>query len=119
MTAGAYTLRADEVRPDGSVRARAEAPFDFPKGAVHGPSVKSDVAAAPTSPSDLVLPSVQTAHVQTGDTLWGLSQTYYGDGSRYQLIFVANNSQIRNPDLIYPGQMFVVPGPQAKDSARP
>lgn len=108
MTQGAYTLRADEVRPDGTVSARAEAPFDFPRVS----SGKGVASAAPSSPADLVLASVQTAHVKSGDTLWGLSQTFYGDGSRYKLIFAANTGQIRNPNLIYPGQTFVVPKPE-------
>ncbi len=108
MTQGAYTLRADEVRADGTVQARAEAPFDFPRVS----SEKVVAAAVPSSPADLVLASVQTAHVKSGDTLWGLSQTFYGDGSRYKLIFAANTGQIRNPNLIYPGQTFVVPKPE-------
>jgi nucleoid-associated protein YgaU len=45
----------------------------------------------------------------TGHTLWGISQKYYGDGSRYQVIYAANSNQIRSPSLIYPGQVFVIP----------
>jgi LysM repeat protein len=116
MTQGAYKVRADEVRPDGSVQARAEAPFDFPLGT---PGDNVVASAAPSSPSDVVLASVQTAHVQPGDTLWGLSQTFYGDGSRYKLIFDANTGQIRDPNLIYPKQMFVVPKPEAKADSKP
>ena len=63
----------------------------------------------------MVIDSVQTAHVEPGNTLWGLSQTFYGDGARYQMIFAANTGQIRNPNLIYPGQTFVVP----KDAPKP
>ena len=109
MTEGAYKVRADEMRPDGSVEARAEAPFDFPS-AMPGDNVVA--SASPASPADVVLASVQTAHVQPGDTLWGLSQTFYGDGSRYKLIFAANTTQIHDPNLIYPQQMFVVPKPE-------
>ncbi|MGA8713668.1 MAG: LysM peptidoglycan-binding domain-containing protein, partial [Roseiarcus sp.] len=58
--------------------------------------------------------SVQTHHVERGHTLWGISQKYYGDGSRYQIIFAANTNHIRNPNLIYPGQLFVVPKPEPK-----
>ncbi len=114
MTPGAYTLRADELRPDGSVLARAEAPFDFPKSSPGEKRPPSNVvaSAAPSSAADVVLSSVQTAHVEPGNTLWGLSQTFYGDGSRYQLIYAANTNQIRNPNVIYPGQTLVVPKPQ-------
>ena len=110
LTPGAYAVRADEINPaDAAVLARAEAPFDFPASAVA--TANSSLAAAPASPADVVVDSVQTAHVVRGNTLWGLSQTFYGDGSHYQVIFAANANQIRDPHWIYPGQMFVVPKP--------
>ncbi len=121
MAPGAYELRADQVNPaTAAVVARAEAPFDIPasqQGAPAGSVVASadDKATAVVgSPSDLVVDSVQTHHVERGHTLWGISQKYYGDGSRYQIIFAANTNQIRNPNLIYPGQLFVVPKPEPK-----
>lgn len=45
--------------------------------------------------------------VVSGDTLWGIAEKFYGDGSRYPEIAKANN--ISNPDLIYPGQVFYIP----------
>lgn len=47
--------------------------------------------------------------MQPGHTLWALAQTRYGDGVKYVQIFDANKDRIRNPDLIYPGQVFVIP----------
>lgn len=47
--------------------------------------------------------------VQPGQSLWRISQGHYGAGERYVVIYTANRSQIRNPDLIYPGQIFVLP----------
>jgi len=41
--------------------------------------------------------------------LWRLSRTTYGEGTRYAVIYKANREQIRNPNLIYPGQIFVLP----------
>ena len=50
-----------------------------------------------------------TSHVvKSGDTLWALAKFYYGDGSKYSLISSAN-SDITNPNLIYPGQVLVIP----------
>ena len=123
MTPGAYAVRADEINPaDASVIARAEAPFEFPAApqataappasAVASADDRSPPPAA--SPADVVVDSVQTHHVEKGHTLWGISQKYYGDGARYELIFAANANQIRDPHWIYPGQMFVVPKPQPK-----
>ena len=47
--------------------------------------------------------------VQRGDTLWAISQDRYGSGFLYVRVFEANRDSIRDPDLIYPGQVFSVP----------
>lgn len=47
--------------------------------------------------------------IARGDSLWALSRLAYGDGSRYAVIFKANRDKIQNPNLIYPGQTFVMP----------
>ena len=41
--------------------------------------------------------------------LWRIAEQYYGAGIRYSVIYGANSKLIRDPDLIYPGQVFVVP----------
>ena len=109
MTPGAYEMRADEIDPaDAKVAARAEAPFNYPAASAAPAPSAAPGAPAPSS-ADVVLDSIRTHHVETGHTLWGISQKYYGDGSRYQVIYAANSNQIRNPSLIYPGQVFVIP----------
>lgn len=50
-----------------------------------------------------------TTTVSRGDSLWRISRSTYGKGSRYPVIFGANRNKIRNPNLIYPGQIFVLP----------
>ena len=47
--------------------------------------------------------------IRSGDNLWTISRRTYGRGIRYTTIYQANNDQIRNPHLIYPGQVFVLP----------
>lgn len=47
--------------------------------------------------------------VEEGDTLWGISERAYGDGSRYTEIFAANREVIEDPDLIFPGQKIRIP----------
>ena len=51
----------------------------------------------------------QTYTVQPGNNLWQISRRAYGVGTRYLIIYSANLSQIRDPDHIYPGQVFRVP----------
>jgi nucleoid-associated protein YgaU len=47
--------------------------------------------------------------VQSGDTLWNIAETVYGDGSKYSKIFEANNELLESPDQIFPGQKLVIP----------
>lgn len=46
--------------------------------------------------------------VVPGDTLWGIAERYYGNGARYPEIAAANG--VQNPNLIFPGQTFLIPG---------
>jgi nucleoid-associated protein YgaU len=52
-------------------------------------------------------PAPRTYTVVSGDTLWAISERFYGDGSKYQLI--ADASGVSNPDLIHPGQVLTIP----------
>lgn len=47
--------------------------------------------------------------VKSDDCLWNIAKHFYGDGSKYTVIYEANKDKIRNPNLIYPGQVFVIP----------
>ncbi len=47
--------------------------------------------------------------VQKGDSLWKIARHFYGNGSDYKKIYDANAGSIRNPNLIYPGQVLVIP----------
>jgi nucleoid-associated protein YgaU len=120
MAPGGYVMRADEINPgDASVVASANTPFDYPAAGTPAPAAAPATAPAPAeasagqpnapSSADAVVETVQTAQVVHGHTLWALSQNYYGDPTRYPVIYEANKSQIHNPNLIFPGQVFVVP----------
>jgi len=61
------------------------------------------------SPSPVAMPKIATTTVSRGDSLWRISQRALGAGQRYTVIYHTNKAQIRNPNLIYPGQMFVMP----------
>jgi len=108
---GNYTIRADQVEPDtGRVILRSEVPFDreiqvatLEQNAV---SVGSGAGGAEVS-GDVAGPA--TVIIKRGDNLWRISRQMYGRGIRYSTIYQANQDQIRNPDLIYPGQVFVLP----------
>jgi len=80
---------------------------------VAGAAGQQKIAAASGSdagsPAAVTVPKVATMVVSRGDSLWRISRTAYGNGARYSIIYDANHNQIRNPNRIYPGQVFVVP----------
>jgi len=47
--------------------------------------------------------------IRRGDSLWRISKRVYGRGMRYSTIYLANQEQIKDPDMIWPGQVFRVP----------
>ena len=47
--------------------------------------------------------------VQSGDTLWSIAESVYGDGSKYLKIFDANTDLLEQPDQIFPGQKLLIP----------
>ena len=123
MSPGGYLIQADEIHPGGAnVIATANTPFVYPALPVPAPPVAPTAASASVeqpsasspSPADPVIDSVQTKLVATGHTLWALSQSYYGDPTRYPAIYEANRAQIHNPNVIFPGQVFVVPKSDSK-----
>ncbi|KQP07931.1 hypothetical protein ASF28_12620 [Methylobacterium sp. Leaf99] len=69
-------------------------------------------------PGAVFVPEVRTARIERGDSLWAISRRTYGEGDRYTAIYDANQDQIRDPDLIYPGQVFVLPAEDAIDAVQ-
>lgn len=119
---GIYTLRIDEVTPDGDVTNRVETPFkrenralladlqaqsdaSAPAVSSHADSGATPGNAAPTLGTN----PVRAITVQPGNTLWAISRETYGEGILYVRVFEANADHIRDPDLIYPGQVFSLP----------
>ena len=92
LAPGDYTLRLDQLGGEGRPVARLETPFTR----VDQPPV------AGTAEVDYVV-------VQPGNSLWRIARRLFGAGFKYVHIYDANLAQIRDPDLIYPGQVFVVP----------
>ncbi len=74
---------------------------------------RADATPPPTS-SAAGAPNVadqeRTYTVVAGDTLSKIAKREYGDASQWRRIYEANKDDIKNPDLIYPGQTFRIPG---------
>jgi nucleoid-associated protein YgaU len=97
VPAGDHMLRLDLIGPNGQALARQELPF---QRAVIAP-VAATPGSAPEAPARVV--------VQPRQNLWRIARQSYGQGVRYTVIFEANREQIRDPNLIYPGQVFALP----------
>lgn len=111
---GKHRIRADHVDPSsGTVFARAEVPFVREAGNEFLKPVKlaargSGEAAQGGSGAATIL-DPKNVIIRRGDNLWTISRRLYGAGIRYTTIYQANTDQIQNPNLIFPGQLFVLP----------
>ena len=139
ITAGVYTLRVDQIDGTGKVTSRAETPFQREEPAkvaaaetkaqtgspsaapAAAPATTAETSAAATTseatataqaaaPAPEPVTAVTLVTVQPGFTLWAIARRNYGDGLLYVRVYEANKDQIKDPDLIYPGQVFTVPG---------
>ncbi len=127
---GNHTIRADQLTADGKVASRVELPFTREEPAKVAEATQAaqpaqtaeaakPVDAAKTAdatqpaeaatPAAAPVPTVQKITIQPGNNLWKLSRQLYGFGSRYTVIFAANKDVIKNPRLIYPGQILTAP----------
>ena len=98
---GVYTLRVDELDTTGEVISRIETPFQREE-----PQVVAQALAEQTQADDF---QVAMTTVQPGTTLWAIAEQRFGAGIQYVKVFEANRDRIRDPDLIYPGQVFRLP----------
>ncbi len=91
---GTYRLRADQLDVEGRVTDRTETPFQR------------------AAPADIAVAEGRIV-VQPGNNLWRIARGAYGQGVLFTVIYQANRVQIRDPDLIYPGQILTVPPARA------
>jgi nucleoid-associated protein YgaU len=114
---GEHIIRVDAVGADGAeVLARIAVPFTNEGGDAIG----NLLSAASGAQGTKTAPAAETTSTQTenvnraviirrGDTLWRISRRVYGQGVRFSTIYLANQNQIKDPDRIWPGQVFQVP----------
>jgi nucleoid-associated protein YgaU len=138
--AGRTEAGAPTGRPAVPARPGASAPATPPSGAFAGPDIAASEPSpdageaaslglgtaegvAPPAVGDeadiatIRQPALESVRsrvlIRRGDTLWRISRQTYGVGHRYTVIYVANGDQIRNPNRIYPGQVFRLPKDEA------
>ena len=102
----AWSSKTDTTEPPPAA-PEAEAPEVAPAAAEEAPAPEPEAAPAEPAPPPPPPPAPRTYTVVSGDTLWAISERFYGDGSKYQVI--ADASGVSNPDLIHPGQVLTIP----------
>jgi nucleoid-associated protein YgaU len=100
-------LAGDPAAPEPDTAATDMAEVDDQPQVVDTAPAVQEVAADPEPPA--AEPMISAITVQPGSTLWAISRERYGDGLLYVQVFQANRDKIRDPDLIYPGQVFTLP----------
>ncbi len=73
-------------------------------GSSTAPEAKTPEMADAAAPTER-----RTYTVKSGDSLSKIAQREYGDAGAWKRIYEANKDEIKNPDLIYPGQKFIIP----------
>jgi hypothetical protein len=93
LAPGKYEIRLDRTNLIGEVVERVQLPF------MKVPNIDASKEKS-------------TVVIQPGNSLWRIAARVYGSGFRYTEIYKANSTQIRDPNLIYPGQIFKLPKEQ-------
>ena len=86
-------------------------------GAAVGPASQAMLEGGETSMAPALQREDGAVIIRKGDTLWHISRRVYGRGMRYTTIYQANKDQIRNPNLIWPGQTFALPASSEEGEA--
>ncbi len=88
----------------GTASIAAE-PAPAPAEPAPAPAEPAPAPAAPAEPA----PVGQSYTVRAGDSLWRIARQFYGSGAKWDVIYRANAGIIRNPNLIYVGQVLQIP----------
>lgn len=89
-----YTIDLTEYRKLNVPAVKVSTVVNRPSGLNSRPDTRSDI---------------KTYSVVKGDSLWAIAKKYYGNGSQFMKIYEANKDKIKDPNLIYPGQVFTIP----------
>jgi uncharacterized protein YidB (DUF937 family) len=108
----------DKLTPAGRVPAQSDLAALLGAGRMGGAAMAGDkpradfsnvkAGSSSTAPAP-AKPDAQTYTVKAGDSLSKIAKKLYGDATLWRKIFDANTDQIKNPDLIHPGQVLKIP----------
>lgn len=105
---------APEAKPAEGTGAAGQGAQDIQgSGMTTSPAVPEGAGEIAATAPEALSPKLESVDgaiiIRRGDSLWRISRRVYGLGVRYSTIYLANQDQIRDPDMIWPGQVFKVP----------
>ncbi len=98
------TTAAGQAAPSGQTAAATPATQDQ----------TAPASGQNATPGQAAAPKEGRVVIQPGNNLWRISRVLYGNGAKFTTLYEANKDQIRNPNLIYPGQIFRTPDVASK-----
>ncbi|MGC1513982.1 MAG: LysM peptidoglycan-binding domain-containing protein [Maribacter sp.] len=108
MKNGDVTVEGETLKIKGQAKTPYEKDLIWDKIKKIGGESPSDIKANITVADE----SVYHRHVvKSGESLSKISKHYYGDAMKYKAIFEANTGILKNPDVIHPDQVLVIPNP--------
>ena len=99
-----YSHSATLIKTDFGESLKTASKTSAKKNSTKKDSTKKKVSSSSSSKS-----AQRTYTVKKGDCLWNIAKKFYGNGALYTKIYDANTNKIANPNLIYVGQVFVIP----------
>ena len=104
ISSNGYSHSATLIKTDFGKSLKTSTSTTKKKTAPKTPKKEKKVTSTPKASS-----AKRTYTVKRGDCLWNIAKRFYGNGASYTKIYDANTNKIANPNLIYPGQVFVIP----------
>ena len=104
ISSNGYSHSATLIKTDFGKSLKTSTSTTNKKTKKKTPKKQKKVASSPKASS-----AKRTYTVKRGDCLWNIAKRFYGNGAKYTKIYDANTNKIANPNLIYPGQILVIP----------
>jgi LysM repeat protein len=101
-SSGGDVQKSTSAPPSPRLQAASQAADASPRTALANAAPDEAAPAREAAPRG-------TRVVARGDSLWRISRITYGAGQQYAIVYRANRNQIRNPNIIHPGQVLVLP----------
>lgn len=104
-----YSHSATLIKTDFGESLKTASKTSAKKNSTKKSTKKSSTTKKKVSSSSSSKSAQRTYTVKKGDCLWNIAKKFYGNGALYTKIYDANTNKIANPNLIYVGQVFVIP----------